>query len=132
MYESLRKDLDGVKSDAKKVTETKENFSKLVKANEKLSYEFETIQRESMRDNLLFHGLNEKEEDCIQLIKRVCSKYLSWNINGGFEENMKDVKFKNYICTYDIVFFSECWINTSNTCDIEIEDFVCKSVPLGL
>ena len=73
----MRRDLDGAKSDAKKVTETKENFSKIVKANEKLHYEFETIQCESMRDNLLFHGLKEKdEEDCIQLIKRICSNDL--------------------------------------------------------
>lgn len=77
LYESLRRDLDGVKSDAKKVTETKENLSKIVKANEKLSYEFENIQCESMRDNLLFHGLKEKvDEDCIQLIKRICSNEL--------------------------------------------------------
>lgn len=38
-------------------------------------------------------------------------------------------KYKNYICTYDIVFLSECWIN--NTCDIEIDDFVCKPVSLS-
>ena len=77
LYKSLSRDIDGVKSDAKKVTETKENFSKIVKANEKLSHEFETIQSESMRDNLLCHGLKEKEEeDCIQLIKRICSHAL--------------------------------------------------------
>ena len=30
-----------------------------------------------MRDNLLIHGLKEKEEeDCIQLIKRICSNDL--------------------------------------------------------
>ena len=53
MHESLRKDLDCVKSDAKKVTETKESLSKIVKANEKLSYEFEIIQCESMCDNFI-------------------------------------------------------------------------------
>ena len=53
LHESLRKDLDCVKSDAKKVTETKESLSKIVKANEKLSYEFEIIQCESMCDNFI-------------------------------------------------------------------------------
>jgi len=54
-----------------------------VKANEKLSYEFETIQSESMSDNLLFRGLKEKEEeDCIQLIQRICSNDL------GIEDNL--------------------------------------------
>lgn len=46
-----------------------------------------------------------------------------------FEEKIKDEKFKNFICTYDIAFLSECWIN--NTCNIEIDDCVCKSIPLS-
>ena len=54
---------------------------------------------------------------------------MSWNVNGGFEEKVKNVKFKNYNCTYDIVFLSECWINEQ--CDIEIDNFACKSIPLA-
>ena len=75
----------------KKVTETKENFSKIVKTNENLRYEFEIIQCKSMRDNLLFHGLKKKEEgDCIQLIKRICSNDLGieddYNIIGSVKK----------------------------------------------
>ena len=39
------------------------------------------------------------------------------------------MKFRNFLCTYDIVFLSECWIDSS--CDISIENFVCKAVPLS-
>ena len=65
-----------------------------MKANEKLSYEFETIQYESMSDNLLFHSLKEKEEeDCIQLIKRICSNDLDieddLNIKGAYRLGKK-------------------------------------------
>ena len=56
-------------------------------------------------------------------------KCICWNINGGFEEKIKDVKFKNFICTYDIVFLSECWLNKS--CDTEIDNFVCRPIILS-
>ncbi len=73
------------------------------------------------------NGMQVSQKSSEVLIKNL--KCLSWNINGGFEEKIKDEKFKNFICTYDIVFLSECWIN--NTCNIEIDDFVCKSIPLS-
>lgn len=42
----------------------------------------------------------------------------------------KDAKLKIiFVLMILFSYLSECWIN--NTCDIEIDDFICKSVPLS-
>ncbi|VDI15089.1 Hypothetical predicted protein [Mytilus galloprovincialis] len=54
-FASLRKEFNSMKTESKNLAESKENLNKIAKANERLNSDLETIQRESMRDNLLFH-----------------------------------------------------------------------------
>ncbi|VDI50059.1 Hypothetical predicted protein [Mytilus galloprovincialis] len=75
---SLRKEFDSMKTESKNLAESKENLNKIAKANERLNSDLETIQRESMRDNLLFHGIKEvTEEKCADLVKHVCENNLA-------------------------------------------------------
>ncbi len=71
-YEALRADLTTMKAEAKSITESKANLTKIVKANEKLNNEIEVIQSESMRDNLLFHGIKELPgENCTAIVQTI-------------------------------------------------------------
>ncbi|CAG2235195.1 unnamed protein product [Mytilus edulis] len=112
--EALRNDMSFIKRDSKNLSDSKVNLQKIFKANEKLNNDLESIKCESMRDNLLFHGIKESEgEDCALIIKSMCEN----NLEIEDELNIKSA------------FRLECWIN--NTCNIEIDDFVCKSIPLS-
>lgn len=44
-------------------------------------------------------------------------KIIGWNINGGFEN--KWGQLKHYLCTYDIICLSECWIRKDFSVDVE-------------
>lgn len=35
---------------------------------------------------------------------------ISWDINGGFSTKITDKSFQNFICTYDIILLTECWL----------------------
>ncbi|VDI04315.1 Hypothetical predicted protein [Mytilus galloprovincialis] len=77
-FASLRKEFNSMKTESKNLAESKENLNKIAKANERLNSDLETIQRESMRDNLLFHGIKEvTEEKCADLVKHVCENNLA-------------------------------------------------------
>ena len=50
-------------------------------------------------------------------------KCISWNIHGGFSEKIKDLNFKHFISSYDIVLLTECWID--NDYELTIEGYEC-------
>jgi exonuclease III len=52
---------------------------------------------------------------------------ISWNINNGLETKWGDVSFRNYLCTYDVVFLCECWI--SNDFQFEVDGFETHVFP---
>ena len=59
------------------MSEAKDIVQKIAKENEKLNTEFESIQYKSMRDNLLFHGIEEKENEvCVDSIRKICTDNL--------------------------------------------------------
>ena len=45
-------------------------------------------------------------------------KLLAWNVNGGLSNKLDNKSFLNLICTYDIVFLTECWIDRELSIDI--------------
>ncbi|CAG2245738.1 unnamed protein product [Mytilus edulis] len=183
-FASLRKEFNSMKTESKNLVESKENLNKIAKANERLNSDLETIQRESMRDNLLFHGIKEvTEENCADLVKHVCEFNLAIHddlcIKAAFRlgkkaepsnehdigqersrpilvkfndrqkrdggpievaiENAKKRKLKkqtsesvnieNDTVAAGSEIHKECWIN--NTCDVEIDEFICKAIPLS-
>ncbi|CAC5419655.1 unnamed protein product [Mytilus coruscus] len=200
-YEALRNDMSFIKRDSKNLSDSKTNLQKIFKANEKLNNYLESIKCESMRDNLLFHGIKESEgEDCALIIKSMCENnididdelniktafrlgkknevaVLSQNdgqerirhtfVNFSDRQKLDSVRKRSYnlksstisitgqypksvvekrkslipclkkardadvkaVLIKDKLFIGECWIN--NTCNIEIDDFMCKSIPLS-
>ena len=48
-------------------------------------------------------------------------------MNGGFSTKFKDIKFKNYILSYDIVLLTECWLEKSY--NLQVDGFDCYSYP---
>lgn len=86
---ALRTEIASMKAETKIITESKKEITKIVKANEKLNSDIEVIQRESMRDNLLFHGIKEStDEDCVAIVKEICQSKLEieddFNIKTAF------------------------------------------------
>ena len=65
------------------------------------------------------HVLRELTKDAISVI--------SWNINGGFENKWNVSTLRNYLCTYDVLFLIECWIE--NTFDLSVDGFVTYVFP---
>ena len=78
LNKKVEMDIDSMKTKTKTLCESKVNFQKIVKANEKLNTEIESIQSETMRDNLLFHGIKGNEsKDCVVLIKQIIENNLN-------------------------------------------------------
>ena len=78
LNKKVEMDIDSMKTKTKTLCESKVNFQKIVKANEKLNTEFESIQSVTMRDNLLFHGIKGNEsKDCVVLIKQIIENNLN-------------------------------------------------------
>ncbi|CAG2202133.1 unnamed protein product [Mytilus edulis] len=93
--EALRNDMSFIKRDSKNLSDSKVNLQKIFKANEKLNNDLESIKCESMRDNLLFHGIKESEgEDCALIIKSMCENNLEiedeLNIKSAFRLGKKN------------------------------------------
>ena len=77
LCDAIRNEFQKYSLTLKKMSEAKDNVQKIAKENEKLHSEFESIQYESMRDNLLSHGIEEKENEvCVDGIRKICTDNL--------------------------------------------------------
>lgn len=47
-------------------------------------------------------------------------KIISWNINGGVDTKWKNSGISYFLCTYDIIFVCECWIDKY---ELEVDGF---------
>lgn len=43
---------------------------------------------------------------------------MSWNVNRGLEKKLGEHEFCKLLSSYDIVFLSECWVNSESTLDL--------------
>ena len=71
-----------------------------------------TPQHPNIDDNAWEHWARPQRQTRRELpahdVKDV--KFLVWNINGGLNRKLNDSAFSNYICTYDVICLTECWI----------------------
>lgn len=52
-------------------------------------------------------------------------RIIAWNIHGGLENKWSEKNFKSFLCTYDIICLSECWIGKDfNISDQNFQSFV--------
>lgn len=60
------------------VTSIADEITQLRDVNKNVTYQLEYLQCESLRDNLMFFGVEEEEEgeDCVDIIKNICSSSL--------------------------------------------------------
>ena len=49
---------------------------------------------------------------------------ISWNVNGGFEAKWNVCTLKRYLCTYDIIFLTECWIEKTFQLNVDGFDYL--------
>ena len=48
---------------------------------------------------------------------------LSFNIHGNLAVNLHNVEFLNVIQNYDIIFLSECWLNSKDK--VHLDNYTC-------
>ena len=112
IYLLLKKQCDDLEKQVKEHAKTKT----------KLESKVIDLEARSMRENLLFNGIPESNnEDCGVKVKDFMVKELELEPQAVNDMILDRVHFIDYISKYDIIFLGETWLNnnTSLNCDIQ-------------